>query len=354
LREKQAENRRATVLFNSGSRPRGCPVILSPVNSRRKLLFCIIISMDIERYISERARAVNRALPVLAAQVKDPHSRLVEAMLYSLSAGGKRLRPVLMIAAYEVFGGKASDIVPAACALEMVHTYSLVHDDLPAMDDDSLRRGRPASHKVYGEALAILSGDALLTDAFTVLLSSKYPSKIKPGALLAAASILSRRAGAGGMVSGQAADLEAEGFLRSRGEITPARRRAGLKQLSYIHLHKTADLIMAAVEMGAALAGAPEKDFRALSEFGRELGLCFQVADDILDVAGDKKKLGKNGSDARNRKLTYPSLLGVEGARARAEELMRSAVSRLAEVNGSAAAKGALAAISGFVYRREN
>ena len=308
--------------------------------------------MDIGIYIKTRAELVNSALPGFIKNLKGSQPRLAEAMAYSLAAGGKRLRPVLMGASYEIFGGRARDILPAACALEMVHTYSLVHDDLPAMDDDDLRRGRPTSHKVYGEALAILAGDALLTDAFTVLLSSKYPSRVKAEGLLSAARALAVRAGAGGMVSGQAADLEAEGFLRGRA--TPARRKAGLDLLSYIQLHKTADLITAAVEMGAALAGAPERDFRALSAFGRDIGLCFQVADDILDVVGDKKKLGKSGSDARNNKLTYASLLGVEEAKRRAEALLHRALPGLARVRGAAQPKAALAALAEFVYRREN
>lgn len=309
--------------------------------------------MEVDIYIKQRATAINAALPFFIRGLKGAQPALAEAMAYPLAAGGKRLRPLLMGASYEIFGGKASDILPAACAIEMLHTYSLVHDDLPAMDDDDLRRGRPTTHKVYGEALAILSGDALLTDAFTVLLSSKYPRRIKPEHVLRAAGVLASRAGARGMVSGQAADLRAEGFLGG-GKISPARRKAGLKLLSYIHLHKTADLITAAVEMGAALAGAPEKDFKALSAFGRDIGLCFQVADDILDVVGDKKKLGKSGSDARNRKLTYASLLGVEEARSRAAALMRRALPALAGVKGAAAPKEALAALAGFVYRREN
>ena len=308
--------------------------------------------MDTEKYIKARAAAVSRALPGFISRLRNAQPRLAAAMTYSLAAGGKRVRPVLMGTAYEIFGGEARDILPAACALEMVHTYSLVHDDLPAMDDDDLRRGRPTSHKVYGEALAILAGDALLTDAFTVLLSSRYPARVKPAALLKAAAVLSSRGGASGMVSGQAADLEAEGFLDGR--LTPARRRAGLKLLSYIHLHKTADLLTAAVEMGAALAGAPEKDFKALSAFGRELGLCFQVADDILDVEGDKEKLGKSGSDARNRKLTYASLLGVDEARRKAGALMTAALRRLSGVRGRPGPKLALAGLAEFVYRREN
>ncbi|MCM2268194.1 MAG: polyprenyl synthetase family protein [Elusimicrobiales bacterium] len=308
--------------------------------------------MDIEKYIKARALAVNAALPRFVRALSGADPRLAAAMTYPLAAGGKRLRPVLMGAAYEIFGGKAKDILPAACALEMVHTYSLVHDDLPAMDDDDLRRGRPTTHKVYGEAEAILAGDALLTDAFTTLLSARYPARVKPAGVLAAARIMAARAGARGMVSGQAADLAAEGFLK--GKVTPARRRAGLKLLSYIHLHKTADLITAAVEMGAALAGAPARDLAALSAFGRDIGLCFQVADDVLDVVGDKKKLGKSGSDARNRKLTYASLFGVEEARRRAEGLMRRALPALARVRGAARPKAVLAEIAGFVYRRDN
>jgi geranylgeranyl diphosphate synthase type II len=309
--------------------------------------------MEVDIYIKQRAAAVNAALPGFIRGLKGAEPGLAEAMAYPLAAGGKRLRPLLMGASYEIFGGKAADILPAACAIEMAHTYSLVHDDLPAMDDDDLRRGRPTSHKVYGEALAILSGDALLTDAFTVLLSSAYPRRITPEHLLRAAGVLAARAGARGMVSGQAADLGAEGFLTG-GKISPSRRKAGLELLSYIHLHKTADLITAAVEMGAALAGAPQKDLKILSAFGRDIGLCFQVADDILDVVGDKKKLGKSGSDARNRKLTYASLLGVEEARRRAAALMRGALAELARVKGAAAPKAALAGLAGFIYKREN
>ncbi|MDD2804633.1 MAG: polyprenyl synthetase family protein [Elusimicrobiales bacterium] len=308
--------------------------------------------MDPEKYIRDRARAVSAALPAAVSRLKGAEPRLAGAMTYSLAAGGKRLRPALLAASYELFGGRARDVLPAACALEMVHTYSLVHDDLPAMDDDDLRRGRPTSHRVYGEALAILAGDALLTDAFTVLLSSRYPASVKPARLLKAASVLAARAGARGMVSGQAADLAAEGFLDST--LTPGRRRKALSLLAYIHLHKTADLITAAVEMGAALAGAPEKDFRALSAFGRELGLCFQAADDVLDVTGDKKKLGKSGSDARNRKLTYASLLGVEAAGLKAEAYLRRALGNLRKVRGDGVALEALAGLAAFACRREN
>ena len=298
-----------------------------------------------------RAAEVNTAGPRLIKALHGGCPGLKAAMTYSFAAGGKRLRPALLCAAYEVFGGKPADVLPAACALEMVHTYSLIHDDLPCMDDDDLRRGRPTCHKVYGEAGALLAGDALLTDAFNVLLSSPYPARVRPN-LAAAAAVLARRAGTCGMVSGQAADLEAEGFLDRR--MSAARRRSeGLELLSYIHLHKTADLITAAVEMGGALAGAGPADISRLSAFGREIGLCFQVADDILDVTADKEKLGKSGSDARNHKLTFVTLLGVEEARRRAAKLLSSALAQLAGVKGSEAAKNRLAGMAEYICKRD-
>ncbi|MCX5791652.1 MAG: polyprenyl synthetase family protein [Elusimicrobia bacterium] len=310
--------------------------------------------MNIEQYLERNAAAVNAALPGFVRGLKGAEPGLAAAMRYSLSAGGKRLRPALMGAAYEVFGGRAKDILPAACALEMVHTYSLIHDDLPCMDDADLRRGRAASHKVYGEALAVLAGDALLTDAFTVLTGSRYPARVRKEGLLAAAGILARRAGARGMVAGQAADLEAEGFLDRKRKIPAARlRREGLELLAYIHLHKTADLITAAVEMGAALGGAGGNELKALSAFGRDIGLCFQVADDILDAAGDSAKLGKSASDAANHKLTYATLLGVQAARERGSALLRSALMNLAKAGGAPAAKARLAALAGFVHGRD-
>ncbi|MDT8287593.1 MAG: polyprenyl synthetase family protein [Elusimicrobiales bacterium] len=280
--------------------------------------------MDISSYIAPRAALVDRALASAVKGLPSVHPPLRAAMLYTLDAGGKRIRPVLLGAAYELFGGRFRDVLPAACALEMVHTYSLVHDDLPAMDDDDLRRGKPTCHMVFGEAGAILAGDALLTSAFTVLASCES-RKIPAARVLKAASVLAARAGASGMVAGQSADLEAEGFLSKKGG---AGARAA-RLLGYIHLHKTADLIAASLEMGAALAGAPAREYRALSEFGLKLGLVFQAADDILDVTGDKRKLGKSGSDARNGKLTYASLYGVEGARRRLRALVRQAKSKL-------------------------
>lgn len=299
--------------------------------------------------MARRAGAINDELVSRIKRIPACHPRLMEAMLYSLDAGGKRLRPVLLTATYELFRRDWREALPAACALEMVHTYSLIHDDLPAMDDDELRRGRPTSHIVFGEAVAILAGDALLTNAFSVLCDNSRIKGVKAVRVLQAAGILARRAGAGGMVSGQAGDLEAEGFLKRR----RADRSEAVRLLDYIHQHKTADLIMASVEMGAALAGAGRKDFKALSEFAGAIGLCFQITDDVLDVTGDKAKLGKSGSDARNAKLTYASLYGVEPSRAKAAALIALARKKLGGLRCPAGRVKALADIAGFVYSRE-
>ena len=303
--------------------------------------------MNVEKFIVRRAAAVDAELVRRVRRIPSSHPRLKEAMLYSLAAGGNRLRPVLLTAAYELFTGRWRPALPAACALEMVHTYSLIHDDLPAMDDDDLRRGRPTSHKVFGEAEAILAGDALLTDAFSVLADNADVPGIKPDRVLAAVSILARRAGAGGMVSGQAADLEAEGFLKKGGRSRAARL------LSYIHRHKTGDLIAASVEMGAVLAGADRRCQRTLSDFACAMGLCFQITDDILDVVGDKKKLGKSGSDARNEKLTYVSLYGLDASRRKAADLLALAHKKLASLPFPAPRLAALAGIADFVCRRD-
>ncbi len=301
--------------------------------------------MDIFAYIGERAALVDRALVSAVRSLPSVHPPLRAAMLYPLRAGGKRIRPVLLGASCELFGVRFRDVLPAACALEMVHTYSLVHDDLPAMDDDGLRRGKPTCHKVFGESGAILAGDALLTSAFTVLFSCES-RRIPAGRILKAASVLAARAGASGMVAGQSADLAAEGFSTRAAK---GRARAA-RLLDYIHLHKTAGLIAASVEMGAALAGAPARDYRAVSEFGLKLGLVFQAADDILDVVGEKRKLGKSGSDARNRKLTYASLYGVEGARRRLRALVGQAKSELRPLGRRA---GIFHALTDFFAERD-
>jgi geranylgeranyl diphosphate synthase type II len=247
----------------------------------------------------------------LAEMTPDCPPRLQEAMAYSLSAPGKRMRPVLVLMACEACGGERASAMPAACAIEMVHTYSLIHDDLPAMDDDDLRRGRPTCHREFDEATAILAGDALLTLAFEVIAGEVVPSSVAAACVLDLASA----AGAEGMVGGQAADLEAETSGVASGEA-----------LEGIHRRKTGRLLCSAVTLGARIAGASEEQIAALRTYGESIGLAFQIADDLLDVEGDVRKMGKGvRKDATHNKLTYPALWGVEESRRRAESLVEQA-----------------------------
>ncbi len=265
-------------------------------------------------------------------------------MRYSIFAGGKRLRPVLVYASAEALGLPCAKASSAAAAFEMIHTYSLIHDDLPAMDDDDLRRGKPTNHKVFGEGVAILAGDALLTLAFEALagaaLECGLPSKETADLIVNAADA----AGFKGMVGGQAADLEAEGWQRKNHGF-----RAG-RVLEYIHRHKTAALIRASVEAGAILAGASPARRRALRRYGEEIGLAFQIADDILDVTSSAQTLGKSGSDRANGKLTYASLYGVDSARRRAQACVREAHRAIMPLGFRAAA---LHAIADFILSRD-
>jgi geranylgeranyl diphosphate synthase type II len=241
-------------------------------------------------------------------------AKLRAAVEHSLFAGGKRLRPALCLAAGELVGGRREEVVPGACALEMVHTYSLIHDDLPAMDDDELRRGQPTCHVAFGEATAILAGDALLTEAFAVLASSRAES----GNVRRAVRILAKAAGAEGMVGGQQLDLEGEG-----GEATE-------ENVLAIHERKTAALIRASVLIGAVLAGAGSYELGALSHYGSALGLAFQIADDVLDATSTAEELGKSpGKDADQGKLTYVAAAGLDAARERARALGAEAVAAL-------------------------
>jgi geranylgeranyl diphosphate synthase, type II len=248
---------------------------------------------------------------------------IFEAVRYSVSAGGKRIRPVLMLLAGRACGLKYEAIMPAACAMEMIHTYSLIHDDLPAMDDDDTRRGRPTSHVKFGEANAILAGDALLTKAFEIFMLCAGNRKIKPAAVIKAAAILAKSAGINGMVGGQAADILFEG------------KKTGKKQLSFIHSRKTGELIKAAVTIPAVLSGKPGKIISRWKVFGGKIGLAFQVADDILDVTGASDKLGKTaGKDAKTGKATYPALYGLEESRKIAAKLALEAGRILCKING--------------------
>jgi geranylgeranyl diphosphate synthase type II len=270
------------------------------------------VSFDLGAYMKQRTDAVDAALErLLPAETLRPET-LHKAMRYSVFAGGKRLRPVLVIAGAEAVGGTAERVMPTACALELIHTYSLVHDDLPAMDNDDFRRGAPTNHKVFGEAMAILAGDALLTLAFRLVADNAATSA--PAALRDVVTEIADAAGHRGMVAGQVADLEAEG------------RSVGAEVVDYIHAHKTGALIRASLRVGAMLCGADAAQLRALSVAGADLGLAFQIVDDVLDVVASSQELGKTaGKDQAQQKATYPAIHGVEASRARAAVLIRDA-----------------------------
>ena len=268
-----------------------------------------------EEYLRETEGAL---CPTLESLGNIP-DRLLEAMEYSLTAGGKRLRPVMLLAACEMAGGDAFTALPFACAIEMIHTYSLIHDDLPAMDNDDLRRGKPTNHKVFGEDIAILAGDGLLNAAMEVMARAALKTGDARG--IRALEIVARHAGVSGMIAGQVRDVLSEGE-------TP---REDL--VSYIHSHKTADLLQAPMEAGLALAGADEQTIRAGGEFGYHLGLAFQMTDDLLDVKGDAALLGKNtGMDAELGKMTWVALRGVEGTEKDAEEQTELALKALGKL----------------------
>jgi geranylgeranyl diphosphate synthase type II len=271
---------------------------------------CPADSFDFKAYLAKAKAKVEEALDQ-SLRPERPES-LREAMRYSLLAGGKRLRPILCLAACELAGGDSAQAMPTAVALEMIHTMSLIHDDLPAMDDDDLRRGRPTNHKVYGEAVAILAGDALLTRAFEMV-ALRSPG-IQPERLLKVVGELSLVAGAPGLVGGQVVDLESEG------------QDVDLETLEYIHLHKTGALLSACVITGAMIGGADDALIKALRTYARGIGLAFQIIDDILDITASSEVLGKTaGKDLVADKTTYPKLLGLEESRKRAADLVREA-----------------------------
>jgi geranylgeranyl diphosphate synthase type II len=270
------------------------------------------VSFDLGAYMKVQAAAVDVALDrFLPPETQRPET-LHKAMRYSVFAGGKRLRPVLVIAGAEAVGGTAERVMPTACALEMIHTYSLVHDDLPAMDNDDFRRGVPTNHKVFGEAIAILAGDALLTLAFRLVADNARTADL--GAIQAVVADVAEAAGHAGMVAGQVADLEAEG------------RQVGADTLDYIHVHKTGALIRTSLRVGAMLCGATAEQVRALSVAGANLGLAFQIVDDILDVVASSEELGKTaGKDQIQQKATFPAIHGIEASRGRARALIAEA-----------------------------
>ncbi|MDI9568331.1 MAG: polyprenyl synthetase family protein [bacterium] len=273
--------------------------------------------MNLHNYLQEKAASIEDALDRILAEGDTEPSILNEAMRYSVFAGGKRLRPILTIAAAEAVGGREEDVMTAACAIELIHTYSLIHDDLPAMDDDDYRRGRPTNHKVYGEALAILAGDALLTKAFEILAGCSVPGTAGR-LMLRVIGEIAEAAGARGMVGGQTLDILSEG------------KAVDARTLFYIHKNKTGALLRASVRTGAILAGAGEEELTALTSFAEEFGLLFQITDDILNVVGDSSKMGKPvGTDAQRAKATYPALYGLDGARKMAREGKERALAAL-------------------------
>ena len=265
--------------------------------------------------LKKRQELVERALQEELANTAILDEKLRESMAYSLMAGGKRLRPILLMAAADAVGVDGTRFLPVACALEMIHTYSLIHDDLPAMDNDELRRGKPTNHVVYGEGTAILAGDALLTLAFTVILRQK---DVSAEALLRVVDEISRAAGAEGMVGGQMLDLEAEN------------RQISIDELRRVHMGKTGALFRAALRSGAILAGAAEDQLEALTAYANHFGLAFQITDDILDVIGTAEEIGKPvGSDEKNHKSTYVSLTSLEDAQDLARRTVQEAESDL-------------------------
>ncbi|HBI93762.1 MAG TPA: farnesyl-diphosphate synthase [Terrisporobacter glycolicus] len=235
---------------------------------------------------------------------------VIQAMNYSLKAGGKRLRPILTLESCKIVGGKEEDAIPFAVAIEMIHTYSLIHDDLPALDNDDLRRGKPTNHKVFGEAMATLAGDALLNHAFEIMLSSSIDKK-DANKYLKAINEVAKHAGIYGMIGGQVVDVESENKIIDK------------DKLDFIHLNKTAAMIIGCMRAGAIIGGASEEELEKVTKYGKNIGLSFQIVDDILDITGDEAKLGKPiGSDIENSKSTYPSLLGLEKSRQIARQLI--------------------------------
>jgi len=297
-----------------------------------------VSTFDLKNYLQDRRILVEATLEKLLPPEKDWPEKLHEAMMYSIRAGGKRLRPILALAACEAVGGKIDRALPIAAALEMIHTYSLIHDDLPAMDDDELRRGKPTNHKIFGEALAILAGDALLTEAFRIMAKHRH-AEVSPVTLMEVIEQIADASGSKGMAGGQVADLQSE------------KKKISLTDLEKLHRHKTGKLIRVSVEAGARLGGADSSQLEALGLYGEKIGLAFQIADDVLDIEGGEE-IGKDiGSDLANEKSTYPSLLGLEESKKMARRLIEESIALLNPFDEKAQA---LRAIAQYVVNRRS
>ncbi|MDX5725596.1 farnesyl diphosphate synthase [Clostridioides difficile] len=269
--------------------------------------------MEFKQCLKEKASFVEKVLKEYMPKEEGYQKTVIEAMNYSLSAGGKRLRPILTLEACKIVGGNEDEAIPFAIAIEMIHTYSLIHDDLPALDNDDLRRGRPTNHKVYGEAMGILAGDALLNYAFEVMLAGSI-NKENPEKYLKAINEIAKGAGIYGMIGGQVVDVESEN------------KQIEKEKLDYIHMNKTAAMMVGCMRAGATIGGANSEQMEEITKYAKNIGLSFQIVDDILDIVGDEAKLGKKvGSDIENYKSTYPSLLGLDKSKEIAHNLIDEA-----------------------------
>ncbi|MDL0253628.1 polyprenyl synthetase family protein [Clostridioides difficile] len=269
--------------------------------------------MEFKQCLKEKASFVEKVLKEYMPKEEGYQKTVIEAMNYSLSAGGKRLRPILTLEACKIVGGNEDEAIPFAIAIEMIHTYSLIHDDLPALDNDDLRRGRPTNHKVYGEAMGILAGDALLNYAFEVMLAGSI-NKENPEKYLKAINEIAKGAGIYGMIGGQVVDVESEN------------KQIEKEKLDYIHMNKTTAMMVGCMRAGATIGGANSEQMEEITKYAKNIGLSFQIVDDILDIVGDEAKLGKKvGSDIENHKSTYPSLLGLDKSKEIAHNLIDEA-----------------------------
>ena len=295
--------------------------------------------MDFKKELKERSIYIEDKRESYLPKEEGYQKTIFEAMNYSLRAGGKRLRPILLMEAYKLCQGQGEDFVPYSVAMEMIHTYSLIHDDLPALDNDDLRRGKPTNHIVFGEAMAILAGDALLNTAYETMLNAAFKHS-RPEISLRAAYEISRGAGIYGMIGGQVVDVESED------------KKIDKDKLDYIHMNKTAAMIVGSVRAGAILAGIDEDRLESLTKYAENIGLAFQIVDDILDIEGDEKLLGKRvGSDLDNDKSTYPSLLGIDASKKIVENLIEEAKTSLEVFASDAEFMNALA---DFIRERQN